>query len=288
MSAEQIRLDVATTPHGIAWAQLGEGAPLLLFNGTGSPMAEWDPAFLAELAGARRVIVFDYPGLGRSTAPPATDFAALATAAVGLLDDLGLPRSDMLGWSMGGFVVQEMLRRDPDRIGRAVLVGTNPGGSGTVLGPQWVQAADSDSDGSDRAYLRTNYPETRCAQRRGQDFLDRLERAVASGRYPAPHTPTATYRGMVRAEDPWLRSNANLRQLRAVSSDVWVVVGELDVVTPAANSRLLAGRIPGAQLSTVAGAGHSVLFQYPALTGAAVLGFLSGEPPARMLVGDCG
>jgi pimeloyl-ACP methyl ester carboxylesterase len=66
---------------------------------------------------------------------------------------------------------------------------------------------------------------------------------------------------MVRAEEPWLRSNANLQQLPAVRSDVLVIVGEQDVDTPGANSRLLASRIPGDRMSTIAGAGHSVLFQ---------------------------
>ncbi len=286
--AEQVRLDVTVTAHGIAWAQIGDGDPLLLLNGTGSPMAEWDPALLANLARDRRVIVFDYPGLGQSTAARATDFEELATSTVGLLNDLDVSRTDLLGWSMGGFVAQEMLRHDPDRIGRAVLVGTNPGGSATVLGPPWVQAADSDSDGSDRTYLRTNYPGTRCAQRRGDDFLARLERAVDSGRYPVPHTPAATYRAMVRAEDPWLRSNANLRQLGSVSAGVLVLVGERDVITPIENSRILAARIPGARMTTVSGGGHSVLFQDPELTSSAVVDFLDGGQPPDTLVGTCG
>ncbi len=273
-----MRLDVRTTDHGIAWAELGSGEPLLLLNGTASPMSEWDPAFLAGLAADRRVIVFDYPGLGDSTAPVPRTFAGLARATTGLLDDIGVARADVLGWSMGGFIAQELLRRTPQRINRAVLVGTNPGGRRARLGPRWVQRADSDPEAGDRTYLRTNYPPTACARAAGSAFLDRLEAAVDSGRYPVPRVPAATYDAMVAAEDPWLRSDSNAEQLRAVATPVLVMVGSRDVITPPANSRALRDLLPGARGLTVPAAGHSVLFQDPEHSADVISAFLDGEP----------
>ena len=85
------RIDPQVSAHGIAWSELGTGRPLLLLNGTGSPMAEWDPAFLAALASERRVIVFDYPGLGDSTAPARRTFAGMAAATSQLMTDIGVP-----------------------------------------------------------------------------------------------------------------------------------------------------------------------------------------------------
>jgi len=275
--AQPVALNIQTTAHGIAWASVGEGEPLLLLNGTGSPMSEWDPGFLRAMASDRRVIVFDYPGLGASTAPARRTFAGMAEDARELLDDLGIERIDILGWSMGGFVTQELLRAHPDVVDKAVLVATNPGGDDTELGPEWVQRADSDADGSDRVYLLTNYPRTQCAQARGREFLTRLEGAVDSGRYPMPRTPNATYRRMVRAEDPWLRSRRNARELPLVHNPVLVMVGERDVITPPSNSRTIASLIPDSTLVTVPAAGHSVLFQDPKQSALLIGAFLDGR-----------
>lgn len=227
-------------------------------------MAEWDPALLGALAQDRRVIVFDYPGLGASGPPPAPiTMARLADWSAGLIEGLGLGSPDVLGWSMGGFVAQQLAIRHPERVDRLVLAATNPGGPRAVLGPTWVQQVDSDPDAGTAGYLRTNYPALACPQARGRAFLARLERAVDSGRYPVPRVPARTFDAMVRAEDPWLRSDANRRSLAGVKAPTLVITGAGDVVTPPANSRLLTRSIPGAQLVLVPRAGHSFLFQVP-------------------------
>ena len=266
-------VDAAGT--SIAYASVGRGSPLLLLNGTGSPMAEWDPALLAALSEGRRVIVFDYPGLGRSgPADAAVRFPAMADDAAALIEALDLGRPDVLGWSMGGFIAQQLAIRHPGSVDRLVLAGTNPGGPSTLLGPAWVQEADSDPSGSDAAYLRTNYPRTPAARAAGRAFLDRLAQAVNSGRYPDEATPVRTYDAMVRAEDPWLRSGANLEALADVTAPSLVITGADDVITPAANSRVIAATIPGARLRLVPGAGHSFLFQHPRRVARLVLDFL--------------
>lgn len=201
-----------------AWADVGAGRPLLLLNGTGSPMAEWDPALLAGLAQHRRVVVFDYPGLGLSgPAPSRITFSAVANWTADLISVLGLGTPDVLGWSMGGFVAQQLAIRHPASVRRLVLAGTNAGGPSAVLGPTWVQQADSNSDGSMQSYLITNYPRTTCAQRAGREFVRRLATAVNSDRYPEESTPARTYDAMVEAEHPWLESSANVRALTDIS-----------------------------------------------------------------------
>lgn len=277
-AGDRVRLDVEYVDAAgtrIAWAGVGSGPALLLLNGTGSPMAEWDPAWLARLATSRRVIVFDYPGLGLSgPAPARIGFAAMADWTAEFMSALGLDRPDVLGWSMGGFIAQQLAIRHPASVRRLVLAGTNPGGPAAVLGPTWVQEADSDADGSIAAYLATNYPRTKCAQQAGRDFVRRLTSAVNGGRYPEESTPARTYNAMVRAEDPWLASSANARGLSRITSPTLVITGDADVITPPANSRVIADLIPGARLRLVSGAGHSFAFQYPARVARVVLDFL--------------
>ena len=257
-----------------AWASIGSGPPLVLLNGTASPMSEWDPALLGALAVQRRVIVFDYPGLGQSG--PAPDSWTFDHAADWINDWLRViePAApvDVLGWSMGGFIAQRLAVQHPERIRRLVLAATNPGGDATVLGPRWVQ--DADSSGSLAGYLSTNYPPSGRAA--GKRFLTRLESAVSSGRYPDVEVPARTRRAMVRAEDPWLRSGTNLAELGTVTLPTLVITGRTDVITPVANSRVLARAIPGARLVLRAGAGHSFLFQRPRRAAAEISRFLSG------------
>ncbi len=291
IAAAEVRLEVQSAPVAggrVAWAQIGTGSPLVLLNGTGSPMAEWDPALLGALAGNRRVIVMDYPGLGGSTRVRGRlTFNRLADVVAEWMARIGVPQADILGWSMGTFVAQRMAVRTPERVGRLVLVGGNPGGSRTTLGPRWVQRADSDPNAGLGTYLRTNYPRNRCAQTAGRGFLRRQAAAVRSGRFPPDRVPSRTYDAMVAAEDPWLRSDGNARQLAAVAADTLVLVGREDVITPPPNSRQLVGLIPGAQLAVVRGAGHSVLFQ-SAVAAGAVESFLAGDlPPDARLDSGC-
>lgn len=279
-----VRLDAKVVDVGgvqTAYATLGSvpGPPLLLLNGTASPMSQWDPALLAALSRTRRVLVYDYPGLGGSSPLHAMadgrtlTFDRLAAHASGLLTALGIPAADVLGWSMGGFVAQRLAVRHPTRVHSLVLAGTNPGGPTAVLGPPWVQQQDSDADGSLKAYVRANYPPG--ARQRGWAFITRVDAAVESGRYPPDIVPAATYAAMVAAEDPWLRSGANLRQLGRIRVPTLVITGAADVVTPPANARILARAIPGARLELPPDAGHSFLFQRPRATADTIVGFLA-------------
>jgi pimeloyl-ACP methyl ester carboxylesterase len=272
-----VRLEVRvaeTAATSIAWAEVGRGRPLLLLNGTASPMAEWDPALLAGLARDRRVIVLDYPGLGSSgPAPGRWTFPAAADWIDGFLAQV-VPgqRVDVLGWSMGGFIAQQLAIQHPDRVRRLVLAATNPGGPGTVLGPRWVQEVDSAGDSLD-AYLLTNFP---AGQRNaGRRFVERVDACLDSGDYPPDRVPAATRRAMVDAEDPWLRSTANVAALVTVAAPTLVITGRDDVVTPPANSRLLARAIPGSKLRLVPDAGHSFLFQRPKAAARSIAAFLS-------------
>lgn len=271
-----VRLDVKYVKAGgttFAWAELGSGAPLLLLNGTASPMNEWDPAFLAGLARSNRVIVFDYPGLGDSGAAPSSwtfEHAAdwIAAFATELEPD---EQVNVLGWSMGGFIAQQLAIRHPDVVKRLILAATNPGGSKAVLGPTWVQEIDS-SASSDWDYLRTNYPPEGIAA--GRRFLARLEASFENGHYSPTDTPERTLNAMVAAEDPWLKSNANLSQLGSIASPTLVIDGNRDLITPPANSTVIRARIPGAILRIFPGSGHSFLFQAPGKISSAINQFL--------------
>ncbi len=261
-SARSFQAEVHVTPTAntrIAWYARGQGAPLMMLIGTGSTMAEWDPALLRLLARDHRMILFDYPGLGRSGPWHGRSFDSLADATAGLMDAIGLSKAGVLGWSMGGFVAQRLAIDHPQRVSRLILAGTNPGGSHAVLGTPKAQAIDSEPDPSNAEILRELYPPNRQAE--GRRFLRRLERASRSGEIPDDfHVPAATTRAQVAAEDPWLRSNRNYRQLGTVAAPTLTAAGVEDPVAPPVNLRRIAARIPRSRFVVFPGA-HAFLFQ---------------------------
>ena len=243
----------------IAWYERGHGPPLVMLMGTGSTMAEWDPALLRLLARDHRLILFDYPGVGRSGPWHGGSFDSLADATAGLMAAIGVPRADILGWSMGGFVAQRLAIDHPERVLHLVLAGTNPGGDQTVLGTPKAQAIDSKPDPSDREILRELYPPN--GQAEGRRFLHRLITASRSGEIPDDfHVPTSTTDAQVAAERPWLRGNRNYRELAEVDARVLAAAGREDPVVPPVNLRRIATRTQHARLIVFSGA-HGFLFQ---------------------------
>lgn len=243
----------------IAWYERGHGAPLTMLIGTGSTMAEWDPALLRLLARRHRLILFDYPGVGLSGPWHGRTFGSLADATAGLLRTIGAPRADVLGWSMGGFVAQRLAIDHPGRVSHLILAGTNPGGDHAVLGTPRAQAIDSEPHPTEAQILRELYPPDRQAE--GRRFLRRLETAGESGEIPNDfHVPAATTRRQVAAEDPWLRSNRNYRQLAGVAAPTLATAGARDPVVPPVNLRRIAASVPDAELRVFPGA-HAFLFQ---------------------------
>jgi len=261
-SAEPFRAQVHVTAVGktrIAWYERGQGPTLVMLTGTGSTMAEWDPALLRLLAREHRLVLFDYPGVGMSGPWPGRSFDSLANAAAGLMEAIHLPSADVLGWSMGGFVAQRLAIEHPARVSHLVLAGTNPGGSRTVLGTPKAQAIDSEPDPSTADILHELYPPDQQAE--GRRFLRRLELASQSGEIPYDfHVPAATTHRQVAAEGPWLRSNRNYRELSTIAAPTLATAGAKDPVVPPINLRRIASRIPGAKLEVFPG-GHAFLFQ---------------------------
>jgi pimeloyl-ACP methyl ester carboxylesterase len=243
----------------IAWYERGQGPPLVMLMGTGSTMAEWDPALLRLLARRHRLILFDYPGLGLSGPWHGRGFDSLANLTAVLMEAIHLPRADIFGWSMGGFIAQRLAIEHPGRVSRLVLAGTNPGGSRTVLGTPRAQAIDSEPDPSESDILDELYPPERQAE--GRRFLRRLENASRSGEIPNDfNVPAATTHAQVAAEDPWLRSDRNFRQLAAIAVPTLAAAGARDPVVPTLNVRRIAARIPGSRFARFPGA-HAFLFQ---------------------------
>ncbi|HEU4446488.1 MAG TPA: alpha/beta hydrolase [Nitrososphaeraceae archaeon] len=116
----------------IAYKQIGrpDGKPIILITGASATMDMWNPLLLEELASANyRVIIFENRGVGESTiGTKEFSISQFTNDTVGLLDALGISKADVLGWSLGGFVAQELALTYPDKVDNLILYTTSCGG----------------------------------------------------------------------------------------------------------------------------------------------------------------
>jgi len=254
----------------------GAGEPLLLIMGLGANATAWEMQ-VAAFSPQFQVIAYDNRGAGRSDKPNEPySMAQMAGDAAGLLDHLGIASAHVFGMSMGGMIAQELVLRHPDRVQALILGGTMAGGLGAVMaGPQlmqqWARLATMPPAQAVEAGLTFLYSDEFLSQNK-----DRLvQRALQTVHLMPP--PYALQRQAMAV----IGFNAYDR-LQDIRSPTLVLTGTADKIVPAENSRVLAGRIPGATLLEFPGAGHGFLVEKAAETNAAVLGFLRahGRPSA--------
>ncbi len=252
----------------LAYRDVGAGEPLLLIMGFSGTMDNWDPIFLQALSRKYRVITFDYRGVGASDAgsEPFT-IPLYASDAAGLLDALGISRANVLGWSMGTNVAQEMVLAYPDKVDHLVLYAADAGGDTAILPSPEVIAGLSNVSGS------------------LQDRADSLLKLLAPPAWMAEH---GDYFNQIFSESMEIASPVAIMQqvqamiawqgcydrLPLIASDTLLVTGTEDVITPSGNSLLMVEKIPNAWLVQLKVGGHGAMYQYPEKLAAIVGDFL--------------
>lgn len=243
----------------------GAGETLLLIHGQSLDHDMWKGVY-EDLAEHHRVVRVDLRGTGGSDAPldRAYSMELLARDVLAVLDDLGVGRAHVYGFSMGGKVAQTLASIAPERLGALVLGATAPGGDHEVERPHHASLA-----------LR------RASGEEGRDLIGPLfytpewarEHPEAVGRV-LPRNPLRAQRRHYEASlkhDGW-------DLLPRVQAPTLVVHGEDDELTPAGNAELLAERIPGAELLVLSGARHGYLHEVAPKATEAVLAFLGRNP----------
>lgn len=202
----------------ISMRDQGQGVPLLLINGMTRPLRSWD-SFSSELSG-RTIVSFDAPGVGGSPTPRRPiSIAGLAAVAAAVLDAAGLDDADVVGFSHGGAVAQQLARDVPARVRALVLVSTSCGIGSTP--------------GNRRTFMRT------------------LRRPAEANPWPLPDPLGVLWHSL--AISNW----SSIPFLGSIKAPTLVVCGTRDRVVPPVNSRVLASRIPNSTLITMPG-GHDL------------------------------
>jgi pimeloyl-ACP methyl ester carboxylesterase len=246
----------------------GDGRPLLLINGLGGSHAMWEP-LVGRLADFH-TIAFDAPGTGLSppTAVPPT-IPCYAQMIQAMVARLGHDRVDVLGYSFGGGVAQELARRAPEMVRRLVLVAATCGWGGVPAKPGAAAALSTPL----RMYSRVYYQATALALAGGEIERDPkfVAYAEALRRRHAPNV--GSYFGQLLALACW----SSLPWLHSLKPPTLVINGEDDPVVPWANGALLASEIPEARLHTQRRGGHYLLLDKSSSVMSAIADFLAAD-----------
>ncbi|MET0453579.1 MAG: alpha/beta hydrolase [Mycobacterium sp.] len=266
---------VETPSARFAYRRFGTGAgvPLILalrFRGT---MDHWDPAFLNPLAAGRDVIIFDNIGHGKTNGAAPTSMEALAGGLIEFVDALGLTEIDLLGWSLGGIVVQAATLQRPDLVRRLIVAGSSPGG-GVPGMPQpdpkiWQVATKPVNDDDDFLYLF--FPDNESARSQGLESLRRLDARTLS----ADHVPVSLETMQAQLAVIASTGSSVWDRLSEVTIPVLVANGAHDRMIDAYATYAMAGRLPHAKAILYSDAGHGFLFQHIHDFTGEVLGFLA-------------
>ena len=248
----------------------GEGPPLLLVMGLGGNIEMWDRLERALNRHGIQTIAYDASGTGHSpTRLVPQRMPGLARQAAHLLDALGHPHADVLGVSFGGAVAQELALGNPHRVRRLVLASTGCGLGGVPGNPLALSLLATPLRYYSPAFLRLAagvlYGPTVTPR---EDLL----REQISARRARPPTVWG-YTSQLVAGAGW----TSWPWLSRIGAPTLVLAGDRDPIVPPRNARLLARRIPAAQLELVPGAGHLLLLDQPDHCAAVIADFLDHE-----------
>lgn len=263
--------DVDAVPFAYREFGPSKGTPLVLLHHFTAVIDDWDPRVIDGIAAERRVIVFDNRGVGGSGGRTPTTVEAMADDAIAFIRALGLRQVDLLGFSLGGFITQMIMVKEPKLVRRAILAGTGPAGGAGVGDANRRLVGDTL-----RGLLTLRDPKpllffTRTANGRAsaRSYMDRLRERTHDRVKPTPVQGVAAQLVAIRrwgAQAPM--------DLGSIDHPVLVANGEDDRMLATRASFDLAHRLPNASLRIYPDSGHGGVFQHHAHFVPHVLDFL--------------
>jgi pimeloyl-ACP methyl ester carboxylesterase len=257
-----------------AYRDLGLGdVPLVLLQHFRGNLDNWDPALVDALAADRRVITFDNVGVGGTTGRTPNTIEAMAHDAIAFLEAMEFPRVDLLGFSIGSFVAQEIALIRPDLLRRVVLASSAPQGAAGMHGwaPEVIGAVGA-PETNPQGYLEVFFAPTARSREAGQQVAGRI-----FGRTSGQDEPTTwqTRQAQYDAVCAWgIPNHGLLQRVWAIELPVFVANGDSDPMILPRYSYLLAGLLPDARLTIYPDSAHGFLFQHHSRFAADVHAFL--------------
>jgi pimeloyl-ACP methyl ester carboxylesterase len=246
-----------------AYRRIGRpgGVPIIFnqhFQGT---LDHWDPAVTDGLGKSREVIIFNNAGVSSSSGETPSSFQEMGAHAIAFIKALGLNQVDVLGFSIGGMVAQEIALQGGDLVRKLILVGTGPRGA-DMAASQSSAIFSETYDPPEHLWLKVHFTPSPASQAAGLAFLDRKLRRQDRDPLVGEQTVTA----QLAAIGKYIANSevdGYLDYLKELRLPTLVVQGSNDVIIPTYNSYVLQQNLPNAQLILYPDANHGSLYQYP-------------------------
>jgi len=238
------------------------GVPIVFNQHYTGTMDYWDPAVTDGLARDREVILFNNAGVSSSSGEVPTTFEEMGANAVAFSRALRLNRMDVLGFSIGGMVAQEITLQAPELVRKLILVGTGPrGGQGMeslTLVAKRIFGATYDPE---HLWLTVLFSPSEAGQAAGKEFL-RRKYLRQKGRDPEVNDKVSP--AQIEAMERWgVQQEGSYGYLKTIKQPTLVVNGSNDVIMPTVNSYIMEQNIPNAELVIYRDSNHGSQFQYP-------------------------
>ena len=265
-----------------AYRRIGGGVrrPLLCLQHFTGTLDNWDPAVTDALGDGREVILFDSAGVGRSTGKVPSTVDGMAAHALDFLDALCVMSCDVLGFSLGGMVAQQMAVDRPSSVHRMILVGTAPRGGDDIMHLEKPSLARHLADPALTGFAvlqKIFFAPTPTSQSAGAAFLERL--ALRTEDLDTPSGPDVAA-AQIAAFREWERSaGTRFAGLERMHQPTLVVNGIHDEMIPVSNSYRLVENLPNAVLLVYPDAGHGSLFQFHESFTRQAAAFLASNSP---------
>lgn len=264
------------TANGITYVfrELGEkiGIPIVFFTHLSANLDNWDPRIIDGIAKQHWVITFDNTGVGLSSGQVPGTIKEMAEDAIAFIKALGFKQIDILSFSMGGMIAQELLELEPTLIRKVILTGTGPrGGKGIenvtkISNQDLVRAIFTLKDV--KTYLF--FTRTSNGKKKAKEFLARIKERKQNR---DKMISLKGYLTQLKAINRWGKSTP--ADLSKIKQPILVVNGEADRMVPTENSYDLVQRLPNSKLVIYKDAGHGAIFQYHEEFTKEVLAFLN-------------
>jgi pimeloyl-ACP methyl ester carboxylesterase len=238
------------------------GTPIVLLQHFMGNLDNYDPAITDALAEGREVILTDNAGVGLSTGVAPETVAGMARDAASLIDALGLEHIDLFGFSMGGYVAQQIAVDRPELVRRLILLGTGPrGGDGMgQLAPDTAPLFGKVYDPQDLMWLPIFFSPSEESQAAGRRFLERIRARTEDRDAPVSEATVAAHSAAARE---WgAAAPASFNYLKEITRPALVVNGSNDIVVPTINSYILQQNLPNAELILFPDSNHGSHFQF--------------------------
>ena len=258
-----------------AYREIGNGTPpLVLLQHFRGNLDNWDPALIDALAAGRRVVTFDNAGVGGSTGTTPSTVTQMARDAIAFLDAMEFDEVDVLGFSIGSFVAQEIALIRPAVVRRLILASAAPQGAAGMHGwaPEVIGAVGAPAPNPD-GYLGVFFTRSTASRQSGVETLGRLTARTEDRDKP---TTWQTRQAQYDAVCAWgIPDHGLLQRVSAIRVPVFVANGDSDPMILPHYSYLLAGLMPQARVKIYPDAAHGFLFQHHAEFAGDVEAFLT-------------